>query len=129
MLLNGFRPVSGRRVARFAAEYDVTLTCSTRPILSAYLSRASRWRAGGGAIGWLAAGAFTSGNGYHYFLGVAGYLAGALAAEVGTSLPMPEGRRRTALVARRPGGRLTWWERSRLPGCACTPVGAHTRRS
>ncbi|MEU7901215.1 hypothetical protein AB0B45_51400 [Nonomuraea sp. NPDC049152] len=111
VLLIGFRPVSGRRVARFATEYDVTLTCGTRPILSAYLARTSRWRAGGGAVGWLAAGAFTSGSGYYYFLGVTGYLVGAMAAEFGTSLPMPEGQRRATLVVRRPGDRLTWGAR------------------
>jgi hypothetical protein len=125
VLLIGFRPVSGRRVARVAAAYDITLTCDTQPILCAYLARTSRWRAGGGAIGWLAAGAFTSSSGYHYFLGVAGYLAGALAAEVGTSLPMPEGRRRAALVARRPGDRLTWGARWG-PVLIITALGVHT---
>ncbi|WP_406313362.1 hypothetical protein OHA77_33665 [Streptosporangium sp. NBC_01639] len=124
-LLIGFRPVSGRRVARFAAEYDIALTSGTQPILSVYLARTSRWRAAGGAIGWLAASAFTSGSGYHYFLGVAGYLAGALAAEIGTSLPMPEGRRRAALMVRKPGERLTWWAHWG-PVLIVTALGVHT---
>ncbi|MFC4591923.1 hypothetical protein [Sphaerisporangium corydalis] len=124
VLLIGFRPVSGRRVARFATEYDVTLTRGTRPVLSAYLARTSRWRAGGGAIGWLAAGVLTS-SGYHYFLGVAGYLVGAIAAEVGAPLPMPEGRRRASLVVRRPGDRLTWGARWG-PVLIVAALGVHT---
>ncbi|MEV4165981.1 hypothetical protein [Nonomuraea dietziae] len=125
-LLIGFRPVSGRRVSRFAAAYDVALTSDTRPVLSAYLTRTSRWRAGGGAVGWLAAGAFASGSGgYHYFLGVAGYLAGALVAEVGASLPVPEGRRQASLVVRRPSDRLTWGARWG-PVLIVATLGVHT---
>ncbi|MFF3441957.1 hypothetical protein [Streptosporangium sp. NPDC002721] len=123
--LFGFWPVSERRVARFAMRYGVSLTRDTRPVISAYLARTSRWRACGGAIGWLAAGAFTSGSGYYYFLGAAGYLAGALAAEAGTSLPMPEGRRRAALTARGPGESLTWWARWG-PVLIVAALGVHT---
>ncbi|GGT04197.1 hypothetical protein GCM10010156_72520 [Planobispora rosea] len=109
VLLAGFAPVGRGRLARFASPRDLTVTVTSGPVLITYLARVSRWRAVGGAAGWVAGGALAL-PGAYYFWGAAGYLVGALAAEIRTSVRLtpPDGPRRASLAVRRSGDYLSW---------------------
>lgn len=115
-LLYGFGPVSRRRVNWFASSHQVTVTSENGPILVSYLSKVARWRAVGGATGWLAGAAFDL-PGVFYAWGIAGYLVGAVLVElvIATRSPagpvVPDGPRRAALVVRRSGNYVTWGAR------------------
>ncbi|GAA1284271.1 hypothetical protein Psi02_33850 [Planotetraspora silvatica] len=111
-LLAGFAPVSRRRLDVFAQEGGVTVTPDNGRVLIGYLARVPRWRAVGGAAGWIAGGVFAL-PGASYFWGAAGYLVGALAAEIGASVRWAPtaGPRRAALDQRRSGDYLSWGAR------------------
>jgi hypothetical protein len=111
-LLAGFAPVSRKRLTTFALQHDITVTPGNGRILIGYLTRVARWRALGGAAGWIAGGALDL-PGAYYFWGPAGYLTGALVAEIRTSVrpAPPGGLRRAALSVRRSGDYLSWGAR------------------
>ncbi|MFF5209495.1 hypothetical protein [Streptosporangium sp. NPDC000396] len=112
LLLAGLRPVGRPRLAAFASQYGVTVTVDNGPFLIGYLARTTRWRAIGGAAGWLTATVLPLPGGS--LLGAAvGYLLGALAAEFRTSarLITPAGPRRAALEIRRSKDYVSWVDR------------------
>ncbi|MEW9529566.1 hypothetical protein [Microbispora sp. NPDC049125] len=109
-LLAAFAPVSRRRLTAFGLRRDITVTVGNGPILIGYLARVARWRALGGAAGWIAGGALALPGGC-YFWGAAGYLTGALTAEVKTSVRPSPGLRRAALTVRRSRDYLSWGAR------------------
>lgn len=88
-LVVGFRPLGGR-VDQWAEARDVPLTAETRPWVTRHLTRARRWRTVGFALGWSSAyvelwivrSAHEAPEIVPGWFPVAGYLAGALVAEL-----------------------------------------------
>jgi hypothetical protein len=106
-LIAAFAPLRRSRLRRFALERRIVITTGNGALLVGYLTRTVRWRACGGAAGWILGAALPL-SGRVYVWGAVGYLAGALLAEIRTSVRMPErGVRRAALTVRRSRDYLT----------------------
>jgi hypothetical protein len=103
-VLLGVLPVTRARLDAFASTFAVPVTPATTPLLVPYLERTRRYRSLGGAAGWMlglllplsaVSDAGSLGT------GIAGYLAGALLAELRTAASPPPGPRSASLRPRR----------------------------
>lgn len=120
-------PVTRRRLSEFAERHRVEVTVGNGRGLIRYLARVRRYRSLGGAAGWLLGfvlsalaadpallleGRASDPVGTAALTGIAGYLIGALVAELRTAGAPPPGKRLASLTPRRvadyvtPGARL-----------------------